>query len=469
MKLTVIKLLDYLIFLDFYCRAHQESLNDKPRLPVLPATHKTSHPLSPSGKGERVSEPACERVSDCYLPGQQHQLNGFWSQHSRSDAIWGDRSKTGGRREDGDVAPLDHPSCHQWHSNSTYTDAQEQFKSMPSSSSFHYPPTEVFRSLGINSGAFQSNISEEALYAFRNDMASHLIDSQQPKALEHPAPFAAVKTEIHNQEGDFSDALYSQYPDLQRPPLYSQAHRFNLNTDAVDSASANISPQAYQRIPFPPSNYNLSPFRTSETKACDGDGVKTENIKTELEDWSKQVESGMVYEAQTHSTETAPELLLPFQMDHMADYTHHQMNKTHEDLQRYACPRARRNSYTMPRTISPQQSQPQRGGSEFSPLPNYFSLFSSQCKEADDLTDYSKHFAPMHNQELGTFTTQPTNIDIQQFCLVCGDNAACQHYGVRTCEGCKGFFKVSIFDLVYFLKYFHQSKPLFEAVRFVCK
>ncbi len=27
-------------------------------------------------------------------------------------------------------------------------------------------------------------------------------------------------------------------------------------------------------------------------------------------------------------------------------------------------------------------------------------------------------------------------------CAVCGDHASCQHYGVRTCEGCKGFFKV---------------------------
>jgi len=31
-----------------------------------------------------------------------------------------------------------------------------------------------------------------------------------------------------------------------------------------------------------------------------------------------------------------------------------------------------------------------------------------------------------------------------QPCAVCGDNAICQHYGVRTCEGCKGFFKVII-------------------------
>lgn len=33
-------------------------------------------------------------------------------------------------------------------------------------------------------------------------------------------------------------------------------------------------------------------------------------------------------------------------------------------------------------------------------------------------------------------------LSAERLCAVCGDNAACQHYGVRTCEGCKGFFKV---------------------------
>ena len=28
-------------------------------------------------------------------------------------------------------------------------------------------------------------------------------------------------------------------------------------------------------------------------------------------------------------------------------------------------------------------------------------------------------------------------------CLVCNDFSSSHHYGVRTCEGCKGFFKVS--------------------------
>ncbi|XP_038137998.1 nuclear receptor subfamily 4 group A member 2-like [Cyprinodon tularosa] len=36
------------------------------------------------------------------------------------------------------------------------------------------------------------------------------------------------------------------------------------------------------------------------------------------------------------------------------------------------------------------------------------------------------------------------SISAEGLCAVCGDNAACQHYGVRTCEGCKGFFKRTV-------------------------
>lgn len=42
-----------------------------------------------------------------------------------------------------------------------------------------------------------------------------------------------------------------------------------------------------------------------------------------------------------------------------------------------------------------------------------------------DMTSYSDH-----------------DLSKDVICAVCGDSAKCQHYGVRTCEGCKGFFKV---------------------------
>ncbi|KAL8591936.1 hypothetical protein ACOMHN_039989 [Nucella lapillus] len=62
----------------------------------------------------------------------------------------------------------------------------------------------------------------------------------------------------------------------------------------------------------------------------------------------------------------------------------------------------------------------------------------------------------LHKYQLQSPTTPPTPGSTRSpppregqvkeclLCAVCGDNAACQHYGVRTCEGCKGFFKRTV-------------------------
>lgn len=48
------------------------------------------------------------------------------------------------------------------------------------------------------------------------------------------------------------------------------------------------------------------------------------------------------------------------------------------------------------------------------------------------------------SRNISTVLPQPLPQSPSQLCAVCGDTAACQHYGVRTCEGCKGFFKRTV-------------------------
>lgn len=71
--------------------------------------------------------------------------------------------------------------------------------------------------------------------------------------------------------------------------------------------------------------------------------------------------------------------------------------------------------------------------------PNESIIYSNKSQTASTSTESNSGGSSSSN-----LNTNSSGQPLHQLCAVCGDNAACQHYGVRTCEGCKGFFKRTV-------------------------
>ncbi|XP_019907339.2 nuclear receptor subfamily 4 group A member 1 isoform X2 [Esox lucius] len=83
-------------------------------------------------------------------------------------------------------------------------------------------------------------------------------------------------------------------------------------------------------------------------------------------------------------------------------------------------------------------------------------------------TDRSGLTEPSQQNQINTLP-KPKHTTGNESCVVCGDNAVCQHYGVRTCEGCKGFFKRTVQKNTKYLCLANQHCPVDKQRRNRCQ
>ena len=92
-------------------------------------------------------------------------------------------------------------------------------------------------------------------------------------------------------------------------------------------------------------------------------------------------------------------------------------------------------------TLSKPEPQEQGNDADFNSCK--FTRKSSSSSTSTVATEPSKPGVSVDNEEGGHSEGQPVaaNSGATSECVVCNDKATGYHYGVFTCEGCKGFFK----------------------------
>ncbi|TKR76774.1 hypothetical protein L596_017867 [Steinernema carpocapsae] len=98
-----------------------------------------------------------------------------------------------------------------------------------------------------------------------------------------------------------------------------------------------------------------------------------------------------------------------------------------------------------------------------------FQMFSAaQPQDVQSFMAASHALPSLQPSSSGNPGIQPQQ-DQDKLCAVCNDSAVCQHYGARTCEGCKGFFKRSVQKKAQYVCSGNKNCPIDKRYRSRCQ